>query len=78
MGIYVQASDGREFVVTKRMVRERFQIETGTVPARKLKVKLWLRQQLVAALGAEQIDPAGVEHEFDESDGTPSDFSVTG
>lgn len=77
VGIWMQASDGREFVVTKRMIRQQFLAETGTALQRKAKVRLWLRGEIAAALGAEQIDPAGIDGDFDEADGTPTGLEVS-
>jgi hypothetical protein len=71
VGIYIQASDGREVTVTKRKLRERYLLETGTRLERRAKVIAWLKGQIVAALGAEQVVEEMVEADFDEGDGTP-------
>lgn len=76
VGIYILASDGREVTVTKRMLRERFLLETGTVSERKAKVLAWLKQQIVDALGDEQIGFGRIESDFNEEDGTPSQLEV--
>lgn len=76
VGIYIKASNGAEVVITKRMIRQHFQDETGNAAQKKQRTKVWVRDQIVTALGASQIDPAGITHDFDEADGTPTGLEV--
>lgn len=76
-GLYLMASDGREVVITRRMVRQQFLAAAGTVAARKATVRQWVRDAIGTALGAEQIDPAGVSVDFDETDGEVGPLEVS-
>lgn len=76
-GLYLRASDGREFLLTRRQVRQQFLTADGTVTERRQTVRQWIRGQLVATLGAEQADPAGISADFDENDGTPTQLEVS-
>lgn len=77
VGIWMQASDGREFVITRRMLRQRFVDETGGAAVRKARVRQWLRERIRDSLGEEQVDPARVEWDFDEEDGSPTGLEVS-
>ena len=70
-GIEMTASNGKTFTMTAAQVRARFLIETGTVAQRGVKTITWLKQEIVNALGADQIDLAGLDFDFDRATGRP-------
>jgi len=77
-GVHLQASDGRSITLTRADVLANFASQTGTRAARKLKTMQWVKDQIVAALGAEQIDPAGIAHDFDDATGEVTALEVAG
>lgn len=68
-GITLVGSDGRTYSVTRPELVARFQLETGTPAQRKTKTLTWLRGQIEAALGPEQVPAALVDVDFDTADG---------
>ncbi len=78
VGVYLWASDGREVLVTRAQLRQQFLAATGGRAQRRAAAAGWLKQQAVAALGAEQLDAAAMAFDFDDSDGTPTQLEVTG
>lgn len=78
VGIWIQASDGSEVTITRREVRQAFQDAAGTLAQRRAATRQWVRQTVVAALGAHQISVTRIERmEFDDADGTLTEFGVS-
>jgi len=71
-GIEIVASDGRVFSITPSQIRANFLSQTGSTASRRTKTLQWLKDQIVAALGAEQIDIATIVADFRSSDGVPT------
>lgn len=57
-GIELIASDGRSITITKADVLAHYQSETGSAATRKAATITWAKNQIVSALGKEQIDLA--------------------
>lgn len=77
VGIWMQASNGNEVVVTKRQLRSQFQAATGSRAAKRAAAIAWLKQTLRDGLGADMIDVANIATDFDDTDGTPTQLQVT-
>lgn len=76
-GLHMVASDGRTFTVTRAEIVANFLSQTGTVPQRKIKTLLWLRQSVRDALGVEQVDTTNITVDIDESTGEVSGVEVS-
>lgn len=72
IGIYIMASDGREITLTKRQIQTAYQLTTGNRNARRAATIQWVKDQIVAALGQEQVGASLLDVDFDEADGSPS------
>lgn len=75
-GIFLQGSDGRTVTILRAQILARFALESGTILQRKVATVLWFRQQIIAALGAEQISLTSITTDFDESNGEISGLTV--
>ena len=71
-GIYIQASDGREWSITRAGVLALYQAQSGAggAAARKQRTITALVAQIVAALGADQFDITEIFPDFDPTDST--------
>lgn len=92
VGIYIQASDGREVTLTKGQLRARYVQEKQNIPrgfssgfsrgfgnrtARRAAAVAWIKSQITAALGSEQVDLSMLDSDFDHVDGTPLRSVIT-
>lgn len=68
--IYIQASDGREWSITRAGVIALYQAQSGNAATRRQKTVELIAAQIVAALGADQIDIADVFPDFDPASST--------
>jgi hypothetical protein len=69
MALEIVASDGRTFTLTKAEVQTFWQSTTGNAASRRSQVITWLKNEIVTALGAEQIDILDLDYDFDTADG---------
>jgi len=72
----IVASDGRTFTLTKAAVRTFYQSTTGTAAARRAAVIAFVKNGIIAALGAEQIDPLELDYDFSTVDGRITTASI--
>lgn len=66
--LYIQASDGREYTITRAGVLAIYGAQTGNAAARKQKTIDAIKAAMVAALGAEQVDALLCDIDFDPAD----------
>ncbi len=71
----IVAGDGRTYSVTKQQVQAFYQTTSGNAASRRNQVITWYRNGLVAALGAEQVNPAELIVDFSTVDGGWSNAS---
>ena len=72
------ASDGRSFTLTRAAVRANFLTQTGTVAQRTAKTVAWIRDQIEANLGAEQVPGLRVTRcSFRTADGDVNDIEFS-
>lgn len=76
-GIYLQASDGRTFTITRLQILAHFASETGTKLQKKIATLVWLKSKIQDALGVEQIQTPWIDTDFDDTDGTPNSLTFT-
>lgn len=67
-GITIVASDGRVFSVTRAEIVAFWQTRGGSAASRKSATISWVRDNIVAALGAEQVPAVLVTMDFDTAD----------
>ena len=68
--IYIQASDGREWSITRAGVIALYQAQSGSAATRRQKTVELLIAQIVAPLGADQIAITDIFPDFDTADST--------
>ena len=66
--LYIQASDGREFTMTRAEVQAIWQAQTGNAAARKAATIAIVKAQIEAALGAEQVSASILIFDFNTGD----------
>lgn len=65
-GIDLVASDGRSITLTRAQVIAHFQTETGSKPVKIAATIAWVKAQIEAALGPEQVPQALIDFDFDD------------
>lgn len=75
-GLHITASDGRSITLTRQQILANYQSQTGNAAARKAKCIDWAKQQIVAAIGAEQLDALLIDLDFNTVDGKLSRLEV--
>lgn len=70
--IYIQASDGREYTITRAGVLAIYGTKTGNAAARKAATIADIKAQIVAALGEEQVDALLCDLDFSPTDSNAS------
>lgn len=63
--VYIQASDGREFYMTRQDVFDHYQSLNGSAASRRAATVQWVKDSIIAALGEEQIDPLSIDFNVD-------------
>lgn len=76
VGLHVTASNGNRVTILRAQILAHFVAEVGTLFQRIVATRLWIRQQIEDALGADQVPAASVTADFDTSDGTPTLLEV--
>lgn len=71
-GLPIVASDGRSVSITRADVIAHFQTEKGGRAARIQATIDWVKAQIEAALGPEQVPAALVDFDFDDIQGLKS------
>lgn len=71
-GLSIVASDGRSITLTRADVIAHFQSEKGTKAARLAATIQWVKAQIEAALGPEQMPAALVDFDLDDVQGLKS------
>ena len=66
--LYIQASDGREFTATRAQLLQIYNTQGGNAAARKAATLTNIKNQIIAALGAEQISAAELTLDFSPTD----------
>lgn len=69
-GMVLTGLPDRTFTVTRQEILTFYQAQQGNAAARKAATITWLKNNIVAALGAENVDPANLIVDFDATDGT--------
>jgi len=59
-GVVIVASDGRVFEITPTQVKNNYAAQIGTEAERKAKTIQWLKEEIEAALGIEQVSAAQI------------------
>lgn len=67
-GITIVASDGRVFSVTRAQIMAFWQAQTGGAPSRKSATIDWVKTNMEAALGPEQVPSTLATFDFDTTD----------
>ncbi len=62
-------SNGATFTVTKAEVQTFYQGTSGSAASRRAQVITWLKNNIVTALGAQQIDILDLDYDFDIATG---------
>jgi hypothetical protein len=75
-GLYIQASNGAEITLTRQQIRDNFLSQTGSAAARKQKTIDWIKAQIEAAMGEDQVGIALIDFDFDTADGRPRDLTL--
>lgn len=76
LALEIVASDGRAFSVTKAQIQAFFQSTTGNATSRRNQVITWLKNNIVTALGTEQIDVLDLDYDFDTVTGSISRATI--
>ena len=66
-GLFIEAADGATVSITRDQIRTYYQSLTGNAATRRAATKLWIRQQIVAALGG-SVELAKLSIDFDNDD----------
>lgn len=75
-GLEIVASDGRVFSVTKSQVRAFYLSTSGNAASRRNQTITWLKNGIVAALGADQVDILGLDYDFSTADGRITNATI--
>lgn len=65
----IVASDGRTFTLTKAAVQTFYQGTSGNAASRRAQVITFIKNGIVTALGANQIDATHLDYDFDIATG---------
>lgn len=71
-GLSIVASDGRSITLTRAQVIANFQSQTGSRAAKIAATIAWVKQQIQAALGPEQVPALLTDFDFDDVQGLKS------
>lgn len=74
--IYIQASDGREWTMTRAGVQTIYQAQTGNAAARRQKTLDAVKLSAETALGAEQVPVAVIDFDFDTAAGKLTKLAI--
>lgn len=77
VGIWMQASNGKTFTLTKKQLLAQVVAAVGSRAVKRATVMAAIKVAIQNALGAEQVDLAGLVLDFDDADGTPSQVEVS-
>jgi hypothetical protein len=66
----IVASDGRTFMLTKAQIQTFYQGTTGNAASRRAQVITFVKNGIIAALGADQITLAELDYDFDIATGS--------
>jgi hypothetical protein len=72
-GLTITASDGRTYSVTRAQIRAQFVSGGGGAATRRTRTLQWLKDGVVAALGAAQCNPSLFTVNFEDADGSITD-----
>ncbi len=78
VGLYIKASNGHSIALTRAQILAHFASETGTRAVKRAATIAWVKQQIQAALGDDMIDATNITQDFDDTEGTPTDLTITG
>lgn len=73
----MQASNGKTFTLTKKQLLAQVVAAVGSRAVKRATVMAAIKVAIQNALGAEQVDLAGLVLDFDDADGTPSQVEVS-
>jgi hypothetical protein len=76
-GISLVGSDGRSITLTKAQMQAFYQTTSGNAASRKAQVIAWVKDQITAALGAEQVPQSLITFDVDAASGTPTRLEVS-
>lgn len=71
-GLHVVASDGRSVDILVSDIAAAYSAQTGNVANRRLQTRTILKTTVVNAIGAEQVDPAYMDIDFDSGTFIPT------
>lgn len=69
LALEIVGSDGRTCTLTKAQVQAFYQSTSGNAASRRSQVIAWIKDQIVTALGPEQISLAELDYDFDLGSG---------
>ncbi len=69
-GIYIKATNGNVFQVTREEIKAHYATETGNAATRKANTIAWLKNQIVLALGSDMVSTVNINTNFDTTDDT--------
>lgn len=76
-GIYIKVGTGAEVTITTAEILANYQSQIGTVPARRLLTREWIKDRIDHYCGADQIGYTNIDVDFDENTGIPT-LLITG
>jgi hypothetical protein len=76
-GLTIVSSDGRTFSVTRQQIRAFFVAASGNNASKRSATQTWLRNNVVTALGTNQIDISRWTVAFADADGSLTDSTWT-
>ena len=63
--IYLKASNGKEFIITRNQINEHFVSEVGSISNKKINTINWIKYEIQKALGTEMIDISEINIDID-------------